>query len=286
MYTIIIPSCSRLNSLLALLDDISAQSLFPSKVFLILQSYSHCDIVMVEDSISKFGLSDIAELLIYDEPYGLARCRALVLHKVRTPFFAFLDDDISIPTTFFESAISFHNSNPDILACSGFLKSIKTFPLSSKILNFLLPYTDLRRRYCSQFNTDRGSSLFGYTDVISGGLTIWKTSCIQSALPISSEYYNCHYFEDVFFSLYFSRSFPSMRYAILQTLPACHTEACPNQSTYFRTTHLAGELASIINYFYPRRFIYIPFVYAFYFLSYFSGFAMKLFANSSDSSES
>ena len=285
MYTIIIPSCNRLNSLLALLANISAQTLLPSKIFLILQSYSHRDIDRVEECVSKFSLSDITELLIYSEPYGLARCRVLVLHRVRTPFFAFLDDDISIATTFFESSTSFHNSHPNILACSGFLKSVKTNPLSSKILNFLLPYTDLRRRYFSRLNTNPGSSLFGYTDVISGGLTTWKTSCIQSALPIPSKYYNYHYFEDVFFSLYFSRSYPSMRYAILPTLPAYHTDACPNQSSYLRSARLAGELTSLINHFYPRFIIYIPLIYAFYFLSYCSDFARKLLANGSVSSK-
>jgi len=267
MYTIIIPSCNRIGTLLALLRDISLQSLSPEQIFLVLQSYSPDKVAKIKDSLVALGIADRTSIIEFDSPYGLANCRTLVLARVCTPYFSFLDDDISISEDFFELAIGYHRSNPHVLACSGFLKSVTTYPLSSKILNWLLPYVDQRRRYFSRLNSHSEASLFTYTDIISGGLTVWKTSYVQLALPVPSAYTRHHYFEDVFWSLYFRRANPLMSYAILAFLQADHVGHPQDRRPLRRSLSLASELAAIITYFYPALIIIIPLIYAFYFLT-------------------
>ena len=267
MYTIIIPSFNRIRTLLPLLLDISLQSLSAAQIYLVLQSYSPDKVANINDSLIALGLADRTSILEYDSPYGLANCRTLLLHRLSTPYFSFLDDDVSISDNFFELAISFHRANPDILACSGFLKSVTSYPLSSKILNWLLPYDDQRRRYFSRLNSHSEASDFSYTDIISGGLTVWKTSCVQLALPVPATYARHHYFEDVFWSLYFRRANPLMSYAILAFLPADHFGHLQDRQPLARSLSLASELSAIIRYFYPALIFIIPLVYVFYFLS-------------------
>jgi hypothetical protein len=267
MYTVVIPSCHRIDSLLVLLRDISMQSLYPSEIFLILQSYPPDSVQRIRGQLTTLDLIKVTTIIEFDKPYGLANCRTLVLDRLHTPYFSFLDDDISISSDFFELSISYHNSNPNILACSGFLTSVTTYPLLSIILNRLLPYNDNRRFCFSRLSSHEKGRGFEYTDVLSGGLTVWKTSFVQSSLPLPSLYSKLHYFEDVFFSLYFRRVNPHMSYAILSHLPASHADQALDRPSLAKALSLASELASLIKYFYPRLTAYVPLIYAFYILA-------------------
>jgi hypothetical protein len=275
MYTVVIPSCNRIDSLLLLLRDISVQSLYPSEIFLILQSYPPDRVQRIKGELAALGLIKISTIIEFEKPYGLASCRTLVLDRLHTPYFSFLDDDISISADFFELSISYHSLNPSVLACSGFLESVTTCPLLAIILNRLLPYNDSRRCYFSRLNSHEKGRSLEYTDVLSGGLTVWKTSFVQSSLPLPSCYYKLHYFEDVFFSLYFRRSNPLMSYAILSSLPASHADQPFDRPRLARALSLAAELVSLIKYFYPRLIVYAPLIYAFYFLSYVFAFMRR-----------
>ena len=263
MYTVIIPSCNRINSLLSLLNDISSQTIPPLKLILILQSYRYEDIDKIRFQAELLKSKLITEVIIFDRPYGLARCRVLALDRVTTPLFSFLDDDLSIHSTFFEHAIKFHNSNPDILSCSGYLTNVRSYPRISRLIHMTLPYSDKRREIFCEFNKQLFAPQVRYTEVISGGMTVWKTANVMASLPLPDIYQKFHFFEDVFLSLYLRKANPLMLYAVLSSLEVSHKAPTKPHPNYFKARLTSKEAATLLAFFYPYLEFAAPFIYVF-----------------------